>query len=188
MQNAAGRRVIHLATHGFFLNAHCPSSLDSSGEPSSQVQPTAVSENPLLLTGLVFAGANHRQTVGPGEDDGILTAEEIAAINLEGLEWAVLSACDTGLGEIKSGEGVFGLERAFQIAGARTVIMSLWPVEDNSAREWMTALYERRLVGGRDTAASVREASLQVLRQRRAKGQSTHPFYWAGFVAAGDWR
>lgn len=188
MENAAGKRVIHLATHGFFLNTHCPSSLDSSLKLSSQVQPTAASENPLLLTGLVFAGANHRQTAGPGEDDGILTAEEIAAINLEGLEWAVLSACDTGLGEIKSGEGVLGLRRAFQIAGARTVIMSLWPVEDNSAEEWMTALYERRLVRGRDTAASVREASLQVLRQRRAKGQSTHPFYWAGFVAAGDWR
>jgi CHAT domain-containing protein len=81
-----------------------------------------------------------------------------------------------------------GLRRAFQIAGARTVIMSLWPVEDNSALEWMTSLYGRRLVSGRDTAASVREASLQVLRQRRAKGLSTHPFYWAGFVAAGDWR
>jgi CHAT domain-containing protein len=186
-QNAAGKRVIHLATHGFFLNAHCPSDLDSSPKPSTQVQPTDVSENPLLLTGLVFAGANHRQTAGREEDDGILTAEEIAAINLEGLEWAVLSACDTGLGEIKSGEGVLGLRRAFQIAGARTVIMSLWPVEDNSAREWMTTLYERRLVRGRDTAASVREASLQVLRHRRARNQSTHPFYWAGFVAAGDW-
>lgn len=188
MQNAAGKRVIHLATHGFFLNAHCPSTLDSSPKPSGQVQPTSASENPLLLTGLVFAGANHRQTAGPGDDDGIMTAEEIAAINLEGLEWAVLSACDTGLGEIESGEGVLGLRRAFQIAGARTVIMSLWPVEDNSAREWMTMMYRRRFVRGRDTAASVREASLLVLRQRRAKGQSTHPFYWAGFVAAGDWR
>jgi CHAT domain-containing protein len=188
MQNAAGKRVIHLATHGFFLNPHCPSGSDSSLNPSSEVQPPSASENPLLLTGLVFAGANHRQTAGPGEDDGILTAEEIAAINLEGLKWAVLSACDTGLGEIKSGEGVLGLRRAFQIAGARTVIMSLWPVEDSSAQEWMTTLYERHLVRGRDTATSVHEASLQVLRQRRAKGQSTHPFYWAGFVAAGDWR
>src|SRR5262249_11331324 len=144
--------------------------------------------NPLLLTGLAFAGANHRHTAGPEDDDGILTAEEIAGMNLEGVDWAVLSACDTGLGEIKSGEGVLGLMRAFQIAGARTVIMSLWPVEDNSARRWMTTLYTHRFVRGLDTAVSVRDASLQVLRRRRAKGQSTHPFYWAGFVAAGDWR
>jgi CHAT domain-containing protein len=92
------------------------------------------------------------------------------------------------LGEIKAGEGVFGLRRAFQIAGAHTVIMSLWSVEDRSAMEWMRALYEGRLRRGLDTAEAVREASLTVLRQRRARGQSVHPFYWAGFVASGDWR
>ena len=83
---------------------------------------------------------------------------------------------------------MFGLRRAFQVAGARTVVMSLWQVEDRSARVWMRALYEGRLVQGRDTADAVREASLSVLRDRRARQQSTHPFYWAGFVAAGDWR
>jgi CHAT domain-containing protein len=100
----------------------------------------------------------------------------------------VLSACDTGLGQLRAGEGVFGLRRAFQVAGARTVVMSLWQVEDRSARVWMRALYEGRLVQGLDTADAVREASLSVLRDRRARQQSTHPFYWAGFVAAGDWR
>jgi len=85
-------------------------------------------------------------------------------------------------------EGVFGLRRAFQIAGARTVIMSLWPVEDVSTRDWMRALYEGRLKKKLDTAAAVREAGLSVLRARRVKAQSTHPFYWAAFVAAGDWR
>ena len=109
-------------------------------------------------------------------------------MNLSGVEWAVLSACDTGLGEIRAGEGVFGLRRAFQIAGAHTVIMSLWSVEDRCRHDWMRALYEGRLVRKLDTAAAVREASLTVLRQRRARGQSTHPFYWAGFVASGDWR
>jgi CHAT domain-containing protein len=83
---------------------------------------------------------------------------------------------------------MFGLRRAFQVAGARTVVMSLWQVEDRSARVWMRALYEGRLVQGLDTADAVREASLSVLRDRRARQQSTHPFYWAGFVAGGDWR
>ena len=109
-------------------------------------------------------------------------------MNLRGTEWAVLSACGTGLGEIRAGEGVFGLRRAFQIAGARLVIMSLWSVEDESTRDWMHALYEGRLRRRLDTASAVHNATLTVLRQRRAKGLSTHPFYWAAFVAAGDWR
>jgi CHAT domain-containing protein len=148
----------------------------------------ALPENPLLLSGLALAGANRRAAAGPGEDDGILTAEEVASLNLEGVEWAVLSACDTGLGQLRAGEGVFGLRRAFQVAGARTVVMSLWPVEDRTARLWMRALYEGRLRQQLDTADAVREASLSVLHDRRARRQSTHPFYWAGFVAAGDWR
>ena len=100
----------------------------------------------------------------------------------------MLSACDTGVGEVKAGEGVFGLRRAFQVAGVNTVIMSLWSVDDQATRQWMRALYDARLVQRLDTADSVRAAALSVLRARRAKGQSTHPFYWAAFVAAGDWR
>ena len=192
-QDAPGKRVLHLATHGFFLGGQCASALSSSrgiggmtmvGEKS----PPAAGENPLLLSGFALAGANHRAAAAPDEDDGILTAEEIAALDLSSVEWAVLSACDTGIGEVRAGEGVFGLRRAFQVAGARTLIMSLWSVEDEAAREWMKALYEGRLVKGLGTAEAVREASLKVLRERRAKGESTHPFYWAGFVAAGDWR
>jgi CHAT domain-containing protein len=118
----------------------------------------------------------------------VLTAEEVAALNLSGVEWAVLSGCDTGVGEVRTGEGVFGLRRAFRVAGAKTVIMSLWPVEDKSTRQWMTTLYAGRLTRKLNTADAVRDASLTVLRQRRASRQNTHPFYWAGFVAAGDWR
>jgi CHAT domain-containing protein len=135
-----------------------------------------------------MAGANRRAAAGPDEDDGILTAEEVASLNLQGTEWAVLSACGTGLGQIKAGEGVLGLRRAFQIAGARTVIMSLWSVDDQATRAWMRGLYDGRLNKHLNTADAVREASLSVLRTRRARGQSTHPFYWAAFVAAGDWR
>jgi CHAT domain-containing protein/tetratricopeptide (TPR) repeat protein len=187
-----GRRVVHLATHGFFLGGDCsdrPAGTRAVGGLTtvSSKKPESL-ENPLLLSGLAFAGANLRRSVMAGEDDGILTAEEISGLDLQGVQWAVLSACDTGLGEIKAGEGVFGLRRAFQIAGARTVIMSLWSVEDRSAMDWMRALYAARLQRNLDTVDAVREAGLVVLRQRRARGQSTHPFFWAGFVASGDWR
>jgi CHAT domain-containing protein len=100
----------------------------------------------------------------------------------------VLSACDTGLGAVKGGEGVLGLRRAFQLAGAHTVIMSLWPVEDQAAQDWMRALYAGRLQRHLSTANAMREASLSVLGARRARGESTHPFYWSAFVAVGDWR
>ena len=104
------------------------------------------------------------------------------------VDWAVLSGCETGVGEPRAGEGVFGLRRAFQIAGARTVIMSLWPVDDEATRDWMASLYRHRLVDNASTIDAVRSASLELLERRREAGLSTHPFYWAGFVAAGDWR
>jgi CHAT domain-containing protein len=192
--SAPGKEVLHLATHGFFLNGRCPpAGLDTPGEDQSRSNrwsgelPPA-GENPLLLSGLAFAGANNREAAGPDEDDGILTAEEVAALDLSAADWVVLSACDTGIGEVRAGEGVFGLRRAFQIAGARTLITSLWPVEDEAGRQWMRNLYDSRFVKGMGTAESVRAASLEVLRQRRAAKNSTHPFYWAGFVASGDWR
>lgn len=193
-QNAPGSSVLHLATHGFFLGDRCPSALEASrgiggiasADPTSP--PPVTGENPLLLSGLALAGANNRRAAGPEEEDGILTAEEIAALDLADVEWAVLSACDTGAGEVQAGEGVLGLRRAFQVAGARTVIMSLWSVEDESARQWMKALYEGRLLRGLSTAEAVREASLNLLRTRREKGAGAHPFYWGAFVAAGDWR
>jgi len=190
-EEASRYRVLHLATHGFFLGDGCARSRDSVRSTSAAAGPPAAEigrGNPLLLSGLALAGANRRAAARPDEDDGILTAAEVASLNLNGVEWAVLSACDTGLGEIKAGEGVFGLRRAFQIAGARTVIMSLWSVDDQATREWMRALYEGRFQKKLDTANAVHTASLTVLRDRRARGLSTVPFYWAAFVAAGDWR
>jgi CHAT domain-containing protein len=183
---APGRRVLHVATHGFFLGEGCPSIEGSPG--SGGALPAIVGENPLLLSGLALAGANRREAARAEEEDGVLTAEEIGALDLSGVEWAVLSGCDTGLGVLRSGEGVLGLRRAFQVAGARTLILSLSPVEDDSARAWMRRLYEARFREGLSTPEAVREASLSVLRSRRARGESTHPFYWAGFVAAGEWR
>jgi CHAT domain-containing protein/Tfp pilus assembly protein PilF len=186
---ASGTQIVHLATHGFFLGEGCPSALDSATRSAAVgIEPALQGESPLLLSGFALAGANHRDAAGPDEEDGILTAEEIAALNLTKVQWAVLSACDTGLGEVRAGEGVFGLRRAFQVAGARTVIMSLWPVEEETGRQWMKALYENRFARGMSTIDAVHEASLQVLRQHRAAGLSTHPAHWAGFIASGDWQ
>jgi CHAT domain-containing protein len=191
---AQGNRVLHLATHGFFLGSACSPAAGSTrsvgglSKPGDSRSSAGLADNPLLLSGLALAGANRRSAAGPDDDDGILTAEEVAGLNLNGVEWAVLSACDTGLGALKTGEGVFGLRRAFQLAGAQTVIMSLWQVDDEAARDWMRALYAGRQQKKLTTADAVREASLTMLRDRRAKGLSTHPFYWGAFVAAGDWR
>jgi CHAT domain-containing protein/tetratricopeptide (TPR) repeat protein len=176
---APGRRVLHLATHGFTTSPEC-----AADEHEREV----LSDNPLLGSALALAGANWRGEIGVDQDDGFLTAEEVAALNLHGVEWAVLSACDTGLGPTNSREGILGLRRAFQVAGAGTVIMSLWPVEDASTASWMRRLYEARFSQHKDTASAVRDASIGLLRERRDRRESTHPAFWAGFVAAGDWR
>lgn len=191
---APGKRILHLATHGFFLGEGCRAvepaargigGLVSTAEP---ISPRTTGDTTLRLAGLALAGANQRDTAASPADDGILTAEEIAVLDLDGVEWAVLSACESGAGTVAIGEGVLGLRRAFLIAGARSVIMSLWAADDAAARAWMNALYRARLEHGLSTAEAVREAGLQVLQTRRLEGLSTHPFYWAGFVAAGDWR
>jgi CHAT domain-containing protein/tetratricopeptide (TPR) repeat protein len=172
---APKRRLLHLATHGFFL------------DPACGAAPRTLGDNPLLLSGIALAGANLRAQAGAEDEDGILTAEEIASLDLSGVEWAVLSACETALGTIQAGEGILGLRRAFEVAGARTLITSLWNVDDRTTLEWMRDLYRRR-AQGLSTAEAVRQASLDILKARRAKGTSTHPLYWGGFVAAGDWR
>ena len=182
-EQAPGKLVLHLATHSFFFDETCssgPERLNDVGSDRSQTFVTA--GNPLLLSGLAFAGANqHSENQG----DGVLSAEEIAGMNLKGVDWAVLSGCDTGAGTVKSGEGVFGLRRAFQIAGVNTVIMSLWPIEDEATRQWMSSLYREHFLNGKDSAESVRAASLATLRRRRANHESTHPFFWGAFVASG---
>ena len=191
-QQAANYRVLHLATHGFFLTGDCvttaPAGTRAVGGLATVTAPTRPVDNPLLLSGLALAGANRRRSAAPDADDGILTAQEVASLNLGGVEWAVLSACDTAVGEIKNGEGVLGLRRAFQVAGAHTVIMSLWSVDDQATRAWMRALYEARFAKQLSTDQAVHQASLALLKDRRSRHLSTNPFYWAAFVAAGDWR
>jgi CHAT domain-containing protein len=198
--------VVHLATHGFFIGQSCArASVGARGiggygaeairrpprehaeKGSADHQASDSAENPLALSGLALASANNRDSAGPEDEDGILTAEEIAAMDLSGTALVVLSACDTGSGELRAGEGVMGLRRAFHIAGAGSLIMSLWQVEDRSARAWMNSFYESRLRRGGSIDEAVRAAGLELLRSRRASHRSTHPFYWGGFVAEGDW-
>jgi CHAT domain-containing protein len=192
---APGRKVVHLATHGFFLGGSCAAPRETSRGMGGLVAEEAAlprrderAENPLLQSGLVFAGVNDRARAGADEDDGVLTVEEITATDLSGVEWVVLSGCDTGLGDIVPDEGVQGLCRAFQVAGARAVIVSLWPVDDEATREWMTALYEHRFDRALSTPEAVRAASRNVLEDRRARGLSASPVYWGAFVAMGTWR
>ncbi|MGQ0721159.1 MAG: CHAT domain-containing protein [Candidatus Eiseniibacteriota bacterium] len=193
--HAPGRRVLHLATHGFFLGGDCRTA--ASGErgvtgvvplgDAPSAGPPLAELHPLLASGVALAGANRRARVAAGEDDGILTAQEIGALDLGGVEWAVLSACDTGIGRVAAEEGVLGLQRAFAVAGARTVLMTLWPVKDEDAHAWMSALYARRAAGA-GTAEAVRASSLQFLRQLRERGEDASPARWGGLVAVGDWR
>ena len=183
---AHGKRTIHLATHGFFLSNECA---DRGGAGKSGAERQAIDsltyDNPLLRSGLAFAGANRRTAESSGLANGILTAEEIASLDLSGVDWVVLSACDTGRGEFRAGEGVLGLRRAFEVAGAHHVIMSLWPVDDEATRDWMRALYEAHLQRDEGAARAVQSASRAMLRARRASGLSDHPFYWGAFVVAG---
>jgi tetratricopeptide (TPR) repeat protein len=187
---APGRRVIHLATHGFFLGDDCPAGLagaPSASTPGRSQEPGTLASNPLLLSGLALGGANRRATAPRDQDDGILTAEEIASLDLSGTECAILSACDTGLGKVQAGEGVLGLRRAFEIAGVGSLVMSLWPIPDDVARSWMQTLYRSRFGPGprMSMAVAARTANLSVLNEIRNHGGSTNPRFWAGFVATG---
>lgn len=190
---AAGRRILHVASHGFFLSPDCAESGRDSLPPGGGIawsRPSLrgriLTENPLLLSGLVLAGANRRDGSGAAGDDGILTAEEIAGLDLSGVRWAVLSACDTGRGEYRPGEGIMGLSRAFRIAGVDRLVLSLWPVDDAQARRWMSELYGGSdRPGDGDEPFSVWRTMRRLLSERRRQGVSTHPGHWGAFVSIG---
>jgi CHAT domain-containing protein len=182
---APGSRILHLATHGFLIPPECGGRSASAGGDFSSAGD--VMESPLIHSGLVLAGANRHGPDPITGEDGVLTAEEVSAQDLSGVEWAVLSACDTGQGAESRDEGVVGLRRAFHVAGVRTLITSLWPVDDATAESWMHDLYVARLTEHLDTAEAVRSAQLQAIHRLRGEGRSTHPAHWASFVATGSW-
>jgi CHAT domain-containing protein len=158
-------------------------------------------ENPLLRSGLALEGANRRQEAG-GED-GILTALEVAGLDLWGTKLVVLSACETGVGEVRNGEGVYGLRRALVLAGSESQVMSLWQVADEATRDLMVSYY-KRLIAGEGRTKALRAVQLEMLRggQQEQAGNNrgmklkrpgkkvsySHPFFWAAFIQSGDWR
>jgi CHAT domain-containing protein/Tfp pilus assembly protein PilF len=165
--------ILHIATHGFFLDTSAAKAAGGGKEAD------AATANPLLRSGLAFSGANLYPADGAM---GTLTALEASTLNLWGTKLVTLSACDTGLGEVKNGEGVYGLRRAFFLAGAESMVMSLWPVSDYTTRNMMTAYY-RGLRGGAGRAGGLRAVQLATMH---SKGRE-HPYYWAGFIIAGEW-
>ncbi|MBI5915103.1 MAG: CHAT domain-containing protein [Bacteroidetes bacterium] len=171
-------RILHIATHGFFF----PDPKDrNEGRGTRDDEPIfKISDHPMIRSGLILAGGNHAWQTGkpikPDMEDGILTAYEISQMNLSNTELVVLSACETGLGDIKGNEGVYGLQRAFKIAGAKYLIMSLWQVPDYQTQELMTTFYKRWL----EDKMTIPDAFRSAQKEMREKYQD--PYYWAGFV------
>jgi CHAT domain-containing protein/Tfp pilus assembly protein PilF len=178
-------RVLHLATHGFF-EADQPQRSAGNGDWTGQSHASAL-EDPMLRSGLYLAGANRALkgiAPAPDMDDGILTAYEASQLNLQGTELVVLSACETGLGKTEAGEGVFGLRRALQVAGAEAVMMSLWSVPDEETRELM-ALFYTKWLGGKEKHQALREAQLEMRDRVKARYGEDLPLYWGAFVLVG---
>ncbi|MBD2327997.1 CHAT domain-containing tetratricopeptide repeat protein [Alkalinema sp. FACHB-956] len=195
-------RILHIATHGFFLADLPQPKLDNSrslfasrsfSEPRAGARPDVPvaipvarpynpNDNPLLRSGLALAGAN-RLNGGNPNSDGILTALEASQLNLRGTELVILSACETALGDVTNGEGVYGLRRAFTLAGAQTQMISLWKVSDEGTKDLMVKYYDRLLAGtGRN------QALLDTQRELLNTPQYQHPYYWASFILSGNWQ
>ncbi|UCJ13314.1 MAG: tetratricopeptide repeat protein [Phormidium sp. PBR-2020] len=184
--------ILHLATHGFFLQdvefvPPQPTTDFTRGEielvtdwslhnapPSDRPRS---SENPLLRSGLAFAGFNTRDSDG---EDGVLTALEAVGLDLRGTRLVVMSACETGVGDLANGEGVYGLRRALVMAGAESQLMSLWTVADEQTADLMRDYYQR-LLAGEGRSEALREVQLAWLEQ------GAHPYYWASFLFSGQW-
>jgi CHAT domain-containing protein/Flp pilus assembly protein TadD len=188
--------ILHIATHGFFLqDVECVPVSDTRGDSFSTpatIVPEYVgdrkrlcrptprnTENPLLRSGLALAGFNPRSS---GTQDGVLTALEAAGLNLYGTRLVVLSACETGLGDVNNGEGVYGLRRAFVTAGAESQLMSLWKVDDYGTSE-LISLYYQRLQKGDGRSEALRQVQLEMMQAPAYQ----HPYYWASFIFSGDW-
>jgi len=174
-------KVLHLATHGYFLAEEETKQGDAAEDPSISENhpktPSAAIENPMLRSGIVLAGVN--TSLKEGRDDGMVTAEKVLGLQLRGTGLVVLSACETGVGDIKNGEGVFGLKRAFILSGAGSLVMSLWSVPSGETVELMTGFYDL-LAQGKSRAGALREAKLALMKKK------PNPFFWGAFVLTGE--
>ncbi|NQU50548.1 MAG: CHAT domain-containing protein, partial [Planctomycetes bacterium] len=183
-------RYIHIATHGYFEPDSLPSLLEDAMQRQATAQITeqvrAVGSLPGLLSGLVFAGVNGESD--PNRDDGYLSAEEIQHLDLSACDLAVLSACETALGSKRAGEGLMSLRRAFEVAGAKSVLSSLWKVDDQSTAQLMkdfyTNLWEKKMSRG----VALHQAKLRTLRRNRIENAgNAMPSTWGAFVLSGEW-
>jgi len=183
LKDLKGPQLLHIATHGFFLPDEPLDEETQFGNQTGAInQPLRVlrGENPLLRSGLAFAGANRLR--GSGNDDGILTALEAAQLDLRGTQLVVLSACQSGVGGVLNGEGVYGLRRALVIAGSESQVISLWKVADNETRNLIFDYY-KCLKQGEGRAESLRQAQLTMLHASKTQ----HPYFWGAFIAVGRW-
>jgi CHAT domain-containing protein len=206
-------QFVHLATHGFAQPVEVKQmpAVPANGFLTAIDRPVRGSQrNPLTLVALAASGANEAHNPDSSDvDDGLLTGEEVAELDLSNTELVVLSACETGLGDSAGGEGVFGLQRAFEQAGARTTIASLWKVSDDPTRALMERFYENLWNKKLGRLESLREAQLWmyehgskqagIRRDAIARGaipvdepettdRRLPPYYWGAFVLSGDWR
>ena len=189
-------RILHVGTHGFFLEDQkldederfaSTGELESGFGAAKGLARLRGTENPLMRSGLVFAGAN---TLGAANsdasvEDGWVTAEEIAMMDLRSTELVVLSACESGLGEVKTGDGVHGLRRAFAYAGVHALLTSLFKVPDTETRALMQGFYDG-LKAGNGKLTALRDAQLALIEARRAANDAAHPFFWASFILIGE--
>ena len=192
-------RILHLATHGFFLeDAERPDVTEveetmggrgiveaDAPDPEAGAPAAARVQNPLLRSGIALAGANSMAGDAPA-GAGIVTAEKIIGLNLWGTEMVVLSACETGLGDVRTGEGVYGLRRAFSQAGAKSVVMSMWSVPDAETRELMTEFYRGIQSGSLNRCQALRQAVLKEMTVVRHRYGTPHPLYWGAFLFMGE--
>jgi len=197
---------LHIATHGFFAAPEVKSALAVENRESGSTRSGFGDEHrsslsgydPNLLSGLVFSGANLTPDL-ENSDDGILTSREISFLSLEGVDLVTLSACETGLGDVAGGEGLLGIQRAFQVSGARSTIASLWTVDDRATRMLMERFYLNYWEKKMSKLDAMREAQLEIFRDpdsvrapdfedEEKLPTRTHPYYWAAFQLSGDWR
>ncbi|NQU49958.1 MAG: CHAT domain-containing protein, partial [Planctomycetes bacterium] len=185
----AGGNYVHLATHGFF-RPDLASSVGPNGTSDSAANPEVylrlTEEAPGLLAGIALAGSNNSAATSAA-NDGYLTAEEFCALDLEDCKLIVLSACDSGVGEEIPGEGLISLCRASRLAGARSIISSLWKVDDFYTRHLMVAFYSKLWLEGMSPSEALHEAKLEMLIDNRIRFGHSHPEYWSAFVLNGSW-